>query len=401
LKNYYAILEVPVGCSLEEIRQAYRRLAQEHLDDADAFAELKEAHETLSTPSRRAEYDLEAYGKNFAPSLPGNPEEPQTQDTQAVPQRTGYCPMGLEDNCPVLQGRLSPDDAYCPECGARQEVAAQAAPDKNEAGSAPMTRLEEADGTVHPLHIGSNLAGREAGDILLPDKTVSRQHARLEIIPGGSDDGTDAILLEDLNSTNGTQVNDQPLVPHVPRRLAHGDSLRFGSVLTTLYLPVPPPALNRAEAPLSQGITPGEAHVPVDPGGRTVRAHLQEMREAGPGEVPPRLYSLIQGITTFGRRPENTIVLQGDPYVSGLHAQIVGDGDRFLLTDMGSTNGTLLNGDRLPLHEPFPLSEGDVVVIGGTALRFEPISSEETEGDTSLPDDTNAPGSEPAMPTEG
>ena len=55
MKNYYSILEVPVGSSLEEIRQSYRRLSQDHLDNAVLFAQLKEAHEILTSPERRAE----------------------------------------------------------------------------------------------------------------------------------------------------------------------------------------------------------------------------------------------------------------------------------------------------------------------------------------------------------
>ena len=65
LKNYYAILEVPVGCRLEEIRQAYHRLLQENLDNDAAFADLKEAYEVLTTPGRREEYDLAAWGETF------------------------------------------------------------------------------------------------------------------------------------------------------------------------------------------------------------------------------------------------------------------------------------------------------------------------------------------------
>ena len=77
-------------------------------------------------------------------------------------------------------------------------------------------------------------------------------------------------------------------------------------------------------------------------------------------------------MTTFGRRPENMVVLSGDLYVSGSHAQISAeDGDVFILTDIGSTNGTLLNGERLPVHAPAALSDGDEILIGGTALRFE------------------------------
>ena len=100
-----------------------------------------------------------------------------------------------------------------------------------------------------------------------------------------------------------------------------------------------------------------------------------------------RVFPLAPGVTTFGRRPENSIVIQGDPYVSGNHAQIIADEDVFRLTDVGSTNGTLLNGARLTINEPVTLSPGDIILIGGTALRFEPVLSAEAE----LPDDAPVP----------
>ena len=38
-------------------------------------------------------------------------------------------------------------------------------------------------------------------------------------------------------------------------------------------------------------------------------------------------------------------MLRDDPYVSGSHAQIIAEDDVFRLTDLGSTNGTLVNGE--------------------------------------------------------
>ena len=76
------------------------------------------------------------------------------------------------------------------------------------------------------------------------------------------------------------------------------------------------------------------------------------MREDG-GRARSRC---VPGVTTFGRRAENSVVLPGDPYVSGSHAQIIADGDVFRLTDIGSTNGTLLNGERLAINEPVTLT---------------------------------------------
>ena len=150
LKNYYAILEVPVGSSLEEIRQGYRRLVQENLDNEAAFADLKEAYETLTTPARRAEYDLATWG-----------------DTpEAGPARLGRCPMGAEAQCPVLQAHIVPSDKYCPECGfllsalnanGGFDLPALPEPARN-------AWLEEPDGRKHPLRPGLHIVGRESAD---------------------------------------------------------------------------------------------------------------------------------------------------------------------------------------------------------------------------------------------
>ena len=370
MKNYYAILEVPVGSSPEEIRQAYRRLASENLDNAEAFAQLKEAHEALTSPARRAEYDQQAWGETFAPGG----ETPKLA-VPTAPERLGRCPMGAEEHCPVLQLRVAPADNFCPECGFLLNVTGSGSYDLSEEVEAPSVQLEEVGGRIHVLHPGSNLVGREVADVLLPDKTVSRQHARLEVIENGE------ITLEDLSSTNGTLVNDQSLVPHLPRQLAGGDRIRFGSVLTTLSVPQTEEASAMADEPE----TPEEER--LEQAAPPAQARLTEMREAASDEDAPREFLLEPGVTTFGRRAENTIVLQGDPYVSGSHAQIIAEGDTFRLVDVGSTNGTLINGERLAHHDPVVLSSGDLIVIGGTALRFEPVSAEKMEDEAEKPEE--------------
>jgi pSer/pThr/pTyr-binding forkhead associated (FHA) protein len=83
---------------------------------------------------------------------------------------------------------------------------------------------------------------------------------------------------------------------------------------------------------------------------------------------------LVPGVTTFGRRAENTVVLRDDPYISGMHAQIIADGGTFRLTDLGSTNGTTLNGARMAPNEPATLQPGDEIGIGGLTYRFEPAA---------------------------
>ena len=65
LKNYYAILEVPVGCGVPEIARAYRRLAADSGDDVAAVADLNEAYAVLTSPARRADYDRAVWGETF------------------------------------------------------------------------------------------------------------------------------------------------------------------------------------------------------------------------------------------------------------------------------------------------------------------------------------------------
>lgn len=70
---------------------------------------------------------------------------------------------------------------------------------------------------------------------------------------------------------------------------------------------------------------------------------------------------------TFGRRPESTVQL-ADPNVSRNHAEIRPHGNGWLLVDLGSTNGTRVNGARVSSQE---LTEGDEVAFGNTVLTFE------------------------------
>lgn len=72
---------------------------------------------------------------------------------------------------------------------------------------------------------------------------------------------------------------------------------------------------------------------------------------------------------TFGRSSQNDVPLERDEYASSRHARIQPRRDGVWVEDIGSTNGTYLNG--LRLNEPTRLSPGDVVRIGETEVRYE------------------------------
>ena len=56
--------------------------------------------------------------------------------------------------------------------------------------------------------------------------------------------------------------------------------------------------------------------------------------------------------------------------VSRRHAQLEVEGDTYSLRDLGSTNGTFVNGRRLPPSVGCPLTEGDEISFGGVLVRF-------------------------------
>jgi pSer/pThr/pTyr-binding forkhead associated (FHA) protein len=58
-------------------------------------------------------------------------------------------------------------------------------------------------------------------------------------------------------------------------------------------------------------------------------------------------------------------------HASRRHAVVERRGSQYVLTDVGSVNGTLLNGRRVPSHRPQPLKAGDHVRIGDVEMRFE------------------------------
>lgn len=74
----------------------------------------------------------------------------------------------------------------------------------------------------------------------------------------------------------------------------------------------------------------------------------------------------LRGEVTFGRKNDNTVVLS-DPYVSNHHMRLFRNEGRYVVEDMGSTNGTLLNGEKLKMKTY--LKDGDVISIGGLSLK--------------------------------
>ena len=97
-------------------------------------------------------------------------------------------------------------------------------------------------------------------------------------------------------------------------------------------------------------------------------ARLTVVASGDSGYAEGRQFTL-EPVTTLGRDLSNDIVIT-DAYASGHHARVerLEDG-RFWLIDVGSSNGTLLNGQRVRPNDPIPLDPGDVITIGKVDLK--------------------------------
>ncbi|WP_433274050.1 FHA domain-containing protein [Actinosynnema sp. CS-041913] len=109
--------------------------------------------------------------------------------------------------------------------------------------------------------------------------------------------------------------------------------------------------------------------------GRVVAAGGPDAAAVGfPEFCPPRRFDLVGPQVTIGRRSRSrgifpTVDLVGppeDPGVSHSHALLVSTGDGWSVVDLGSTNGTTVNGAEDPLrpNTPRSLAEGDRVHVG-------------------------------------
>ncbi|HEX7896423.1 MAG TPA: adenylate/guanylate cyclase domain-containing protein [Planctomycetota bacterium] len=79
-----------------------------------------------------------------------------------------------------------------------------------------------------------------------------------------------------------------------------------------------------------------------------------------------RDFALAKESISIGRTPENDIELK-DSLISRRHTSIVRKGERWLVYDLGSSNGTFVNRERI---ESKPLDNGDVIRVGDTEITF-------------------------------
>jgi len=102
-------------------------------------------------------------------------------------------------------------------------------------------------------------------------------------------------------------------------------------------------------------------------GAFTPKGFLRVLGSESGRPAPDSSFALLP-VTSIGRHKSNTIILD-DGFVSARHAVLAQRETGWWLEDLGSRNGTLLNG--LLLTDGAVVSAGDVITIGGVELKIE------------------------------
>ena len=234
------------------------------------------------------------------------------------------------------------------------------------------------DGREYTISGERLVFGRDAScDVVVGGTEVSRRHAEIERISEG-------YVLNDF-SVNGTYVNGE----RVGRQhlLARADVIRIGHDEFRFYADVTSPTPPRSRRVVPQVTAP---HPPTGAGARlsdTMHglppSALSAAATPTQPQVAPLASLLVRSGTLKGRRlpvkvpvvnigrAEFNDVVIADASVSTSHAKLQRRDDVWVLTDLGSTNGTFVEGERL--SGEVALGPGTTVKFGEVAVLFEPL----------------------------
>ncbi len=121
----------------------------------------------------------------------------------------------------------------------------------------------------------------------------------------------------------------------------------------------PPPSVT---APIAQTMPIPKG--PSTPGAPSAAPQAELAIESGPDAG--HTHRASDHAVRLGRSPDNDVILR-DPATSGHHARLERRGDQFWIVDLGSTNGTFVNGESIQEKQ---LNEGDRLTIGQNSVQF-------------------------------
>lgn len=140
--------------------------------------------------------------------------------------------------------------------------------------------------------------------------------------------------------------------------------LFFLRVLRAVWVETRTPVkLDEPRSPDKREPAGGEQEVAGAPR-RERRARLQ-LKVVSPRERKGAVYDPGEEIT-LGRAPSCGVALEGDSYASKMHARLFRQDGELWIEDLGSTNGTFLDSDRVTA--PTRLRRGDRIQVGATVL---------------------------------
>ncbi len=211
--------------------------------------------------------------------------------------------------------------------------------------------------------------GRRRGDLLLDDPLVSGSHCRVECRHG-------AWYLKDLGSTNGTIVDGRTVRES---ELRPGAEILLGGNRLVLFVGSESVEVAARETSglvelawlLDEELVESRAgdRTEADMVGQELRLppRLHAVIEVVAGQDAGKVFRLSRGSVTIGRNAGDVPLTDGE--VSRHHAVVEFFGRSMVfLRDLGSTNGTFVNGRRVPVTR---LRHGDTIGCGKSVMRLQ------------------------------
>jgi hypothetical protein len=252
-------------------------------------------------------------------------------------------------------------------------------------------------GVVHPVEIASAMQ-READahkSILGGGRTLVPNRYIIDLSPPDHDRLAQyaAPLAQELAQAQAEYIGEQGWTVYgdVIVEIERGEGLDTGMfrIAAEVYTgaveaPPPPPPHQQYQQQQGYGMPPGAPPIsgppmggpPMGPPGSPVApvsssptppvTPLHGARQARLISSDGRQFAVAIGSTVIGRG-EGAQVRLADVGISRQHARLDYDGTRMVLTDLGSTNGTTVNGNRITAAA---LQHGDVIQLGTTTLTF-------------------------------
>jgi pSer/pThr/pTyr-binding forkhead associated (FHA) protein/tetratricopeptide (TPR) repeat protein len=278
-----------------------------------------------------------------------------------------------------------------------------------------VVRHPDGSETEHELNGELKIGRQDGNDLILTEGGVSRQHARI-YVDGGQ------VVLEDLGSANGTYVDEEriaePTTLTPQSQVLLGDytlklkaAARAGTGVRRSASRAPAPNVGSDEgAPRATRALPTVK--PARPPGAALAKRERPAKGAAGAAPAPAAAPVLRGLTgpwanktyplksklLVGRAPPAAVLIEDDS-ISRKHAEVERKPQgAVFVRDLGSANGTLLNGERIG-QEPVEVFPGDIMQFGMVEVAYE--SGDEASGVPVRRDRGGAPSRGRADPSDG